>query len=116
MHSQTHKRNFSDLLNAMAQNFSNMLNIASGQLIRKKQFNYKSLDEIVSTIKTSQNIVVITGAGISTSLGIPDFRSKGGLYEKIRVEFPDLKSPQDVFSIDYFDKNPVPFFRRAAQM
>jgi NAD-dependent SIR2 family protein deacetylase len=32
---------------------------------------------------TFQNIVVCTGAGVSTAAGIPDFRSKGGMYETL---------------------------------
>jgi NAD-dependent SIR2 family protein deacetylase len=34
-----------------------------------------------------QNVVCLTGAGISCGAGIPDFRSKGGMYETLR---PDL--------------------------
>jgi len=28
----------------------------------------------------AQHIVFLTGAGVSTSSGIPDYRSKGGIY------------------------------------
>ena len=39
--------------------------------------------ELVSLwIHESQNLVVFTGAGVSTESGIPDFRSPGGIWEK----------------------------------
>lgn len=36
-----------------------------------------------------QNIVVFTGAGVSTAAGVPDFRSQDGLFETLRNEYGD---------------------------
>lgn len=48
-------------------------------------------------IKEAKNICVLTGAGISTNVGIPDFRSKTGWYSK---------EPGDILSFANFTKNP----------
>lgn len=48
-----------------------------------------------------KNIVVMTGAGLSTAAGIPDFRSPGtGLYDNLQKY--DLPSPQAIFEINFF--------------
>ena len=43
--------------------------------------------DVVRLLRGCENILVVTGAGISVSCGIPDFRSKGGLYDRIRTEY-----------------------------
>jgi NAD-dependent deacetylase len=40
------------------------------------------IDRAARDIFNAQHVVVLTGAGISTESGIPDFRSPGGLWEK----------------------------------
>jgi NAD-dependent SIR2 family protein deacetylase len=49
----------------------------------------RPLQDIADLLVKSHRVVVITGAGISTSCGIPDFRSKDGLYNLI----PDQSLP-----------------------
>uniref|UniRef100_T1IPY0 NAD-dependent protein deacetylase n=1 Tax=Strigamia maritima TaxID=126957 RepID=T1IPY0_STRMM len=76
-----------------------------------------SFDGIVNYIKngTCKNIIVLTGAGVSTSAGIPDFRSPGsGLYDNLQ-KF-DLPHPQAIFEISYFKENPQPFFSLAKEL
>lgn len=52
------------------------------------------------------------GAGLSVSAGIPDFRTPGtGLYSNLQ-KF-DLPYPEAVFEINYFKRNPAPFFMLA---
>jgi NAD-dependent deacetylase len=43
------------------------------------------LDQAKRLIKNSRNITVLTGAGISTESGIPDFRSPGGIWSRYRA-------------------------------
>ena len=46
---------------------------------------------LAGLLNVSSQIVVFTGAGISTESGIPDYRSKGGLWERFQpVTYQEL--------------------------
>lgn len=75
---------------------------------RLSTYNSKQLPEMLDLFSISKNILVITGAGISTSLGIPDFRSFKGLYSQLnRI---GLNESHRVFHIDTFMQNPSLFY------
>jgi len=65
------------------------------------------VDRAVELIERSENIVVLTGAGLSTNAGIPDFRGEKGVYRTGRYD------PDKVFDINYFVKDPMPFYQFA---
>ena len=50
-------------------------------------------------------IIFLTGAGISTSSGIPDFRSNTGIFATISKEY-QFDKPEDFFSMSTFTKHP----------
>ncbi|EME49928.1 hypothetical protein DOTSEDRAFT_68672 [Dothistroma septosporum NZE10] len=82
---------------------------------RSKLAQYNTIEDAAKLLQSSRNIMVITGAGISTSLGIPDFRSKGtGFYDKVREM--GYSEPEEVFNIDNFDTNPEIFYRLAGDI
>lgn len=70
----------------------------------------EKLIEITKFIQDARRILVLSGAGISTHCGIPDFRSAGGLYETAMEKF-HLPYPEAIFEMDFFIKNPKPFYR-----
>ncbi|XP_053321644.1 NAD-dependent protein deacetylase sirtuin-3-like [Spea bombifrons] len=75
------------------------------------------LSDIVDLILKNRckQIIVMTGAGISTPSGIPDFRTPGsGLYDNLQKY--DIPYPEAIFDIDYFTHNPQPFFTLAKEL
>lgn len=75
-----------------------------------------SIESVVKLIRDCKNIIVLTGAGVSVSCGIPDFRSRDGIYARLSKDFPDLPDPQSMFDINFFHSNPYPFFRFAKEI
>lgn len=60
---------------------------------------------LAQLFRDAGRIVFLTGAGISTESGIPDFRSASGLYTTGLNE--------NVFDVDVFRRDPLPFYRFA---
>ncbi|KAJ6591597.1 SIR2-domain-containing protein [Mycena vulgaris] len=76
--------------------------------LRDKLPNYNTVDDAVRLIRDSRRILILTGAGISVSCGIPDFRSRDGLYASLKQRGDyDLDDPQQMFDINYFRENPA---------
>merc|ERR1711971_1105779 len=93
-----------------------ILNMVSEPPRRKKLANVNTLQDVVELIRNSKKIIILTGAGVSVSCGIPDFRSRDGVYARLAVDFPDLPDPQAMFDIHYFRRYPRPFFKFAREI
>lgn len=64
------------------------------------------LEEFKKIINESNNIVFFGGAGVSTESGIPDFRSKDGLYNQ-KYDYP----PEEILSHTFFYNNTEEFYK-----
>ncbi|HIQ90142.1 MAG TPA: NAD-dependent protein deacylase [Candidatus Coprosoma intestinipullorum] len=64
------------------------------------------IEKLQEIIDKSNNIVFFGGAGVSTESGIPDFRSKDGLYH-MKYKFP----PEEILSHSFFMDNLDEFYR-----
>lgn len=73
-------------------------------------FSYEDrLQKFFEIIKNSDKICFFGGAGVSTGSGIPDFRSKNGLYNDVDVEFSQY-SPEYYLSSACLNHNPKIFY------
>ena len=67
------------------------------------------IEKLNELIKNAKKIVFFGGAGVSTESGIPDFRSKDGLYNTMDVKF-EKYSPEYLLSSDCLYWEPEVFF------
>ncbi|XP_071439884.1 NAD-dependent protein deacetylase sirtuin-1 [Hetaerina americana] len=93
-----------------------IVNILSEPPRREKLRHINSLTDVVRLLRGARNVIVLTGAGVSVSCGIPDFRSRDGIYSRLAIDFPDLPDPQAMFDITYFKQDPRPFFKFAREI
>jgi NAD-dependent deacetylase len=63
--------------------------------------------DFVQLIEEARSIAVLTGAGISTNAGIPDFRGPKGLYVTKKYD------ADKIFDIHHFYSDPEPFYEFA---
>ena len=64
------------------------------------------ISPFMKLLEKSRRVVVLTGAGVSTLSGIPDFRSSTGLYSK---EFGHMRV-ESILDIDFFLSHPDVFY------
>ncbi len=54
-------------------------------------------NQLAGQIDSASNIVIFTGAGISTESGIADFRSPGGIWSKIKpIQYSDFLNNEEI--------------------
>lgn len=63
------------------------------------------LDRLLKTLHKKRKIVVIAGAGISVSAGIPDFRSSTGLFKSLRDERKRISSGKELFDASVYQND-----------
>lgn len=64
------------------------------------------IEELIKIIKENDNIVFFGGAGVSTESGIPDFRSRDGLYNQ-KYKYP----PEMMLSHTFFMRYTEDFYK-----
>jgi NAD-dependent deacetylase len=73
-----------------------------------KLIEKKKIQTAAELLLNSKEAIALTGAGISTESGIPDFRSEGGIWEKYK--------PEIYGNIEAFLKNPTKFWDMAKKI
>lgn len=66
------------------------------------------METLLKAIKNAKCVGCLTGAGVSTLCGIPDFRGPQGLYKN-----PDAER---IFDIDWFDRDPSVYYNGCAEL
>jgi NAD-dependent deacetylase len=75
---------------------------------RLKPLEMENIKRAAKILLNSKNTVVLTGAGISTESGIPDFRGEDGIWEKYK--------PEIYGNIQSFLKDPSKFWKMAEEI
>lgn len=66
------------------------------------------MKELIEALKSAKCVGCLTGAGVSTLCGIPDFRGPQGLYRQ--------KDAERIFDIDWFDRDPSIYYNGCAEL
>ena len=66
------------------------------------------MEKLIDAIRNAKSVAAMTGAGVSTLCGIPDFRGPQGLYKN-----PDAER---IFDIDWFDRDPSVYYRGCREL
>jgi NAD-dependent SIR2 family protein deacetylase len=74
-----------------------------------------AIKTLAELLRTRSKVIVMCGAGISVSAGIPDFRSPGtGLYSQLAAY--KLPTPEAIFELNYFRQRPEAFYKLCREM
>ena len=67
---------------------------------------WEKIEKLAEYLSKAERIAVLSGAGMSTESGIPDFRSSTGIYRTMTSE--------EIFDIDFFREHPDRFYSAIA--
>ena len=68
----------------------------------------EKMRKLIEAIAGAKHVGCLTGAGVSTLCGIPDFRGPQGLYKQ--------KDAERIFDIDWFDRDPSIYYNGCAEL
>ena len=94
--------------------FLRTLNLkASLHFTKRYNFSDFTYKDLVAGIKDKKfnKIVVMTGAGISVSSGIPSFRGAKGFYKTADANEYNVPYLEAIFDFKYFISDPFPFYK-----
>ena len=77
--------------------------------MKKELSEEQKIERFKEILSEAGYVVFLGGAGVSTESGIPDFRSKNGLYHKTEKRFSKYK-PEYLLSYDCLKHEPEGFF------
>lgn len=66
------------------------------------------MEKMIEAIRNAKCVGCLTGAGVSTLCGIPDFRGPQGLYKQADAE--------RIFDIDWFDRDPSIYYNGCREL
>lgn len=66
------------------------------------------MNRLIDALKSAKSVGCLTGAGVSTLCGIPDFRGPQGLYRQPNAE--------RIFDIDWFDRDPSVYYNGCREL
>lgn len=91
--------------------FENKYGLTNNSLISKEEVFDIKYKKFISLLKTNSlnYIVFMVGAGISTTAGIPDFRSNTGLFKQLQAKY-NMSSPEEFFFKSTFLEHPEYFY------
>lgn len=74
---------------------------------KQRKVLMNTIQDLIALVSRAEHCVALTGAGISTLSGIPDFRGPDGLYRRKDID------ANKIFDLQYFLQDPSYYYRHA---